>query len=43
VHAARRVEEMEAASTLLRDLRIEPRIADASGAALAALAEGRER
>jgi len=43
VHAARRVEEMEAASALLRDLRIEPRIADASGAALAALAEGRER
>jgi len=43
VHAARRVEEMEAASALLRDLRIEPRMADASGAALAALAEGRER
>jgi len=43
VHAVRRVEEMEAASALLLDLGVEPRVADASRAVLAALAEGRER
>ena len=42
-HAARRVDEMEAARELLLELGIEPRMAGASGALLAALAEGRER
>jgi hypothetical protein len=37
-HAARRVDEMEAASELLAELGVEPRIAMASGAVLAALA-----
>jgi 3-hydroxyisobutyrate dehydrogenase-like beta-hydroxyacid dehydrogenase len=37
-HAARRVDEMEAASDLLRELGIEPRIAAASAALLAELA-----
>ena len=36
-HAARRVEEMEAAAELLRELGIEPRIATASAALLAGL------
>jgi 3-hydroxyisobutyrate dehydrogenase-like beta-hydroxyacid dehydrogenase len=39
-HAARRVDEMEAASELLRELGVEPRIAAASAAVLAALAAG---
>ena len=38
-HAARRVDEMEAASALLRELGVEPRIADASAALLADLAD----
>jgi 3-hydroxyisobutyrate dehydrogenase-like beta-hydroxyacid dehydrogenase len=38
-HAARRVDEMEAASQLLRELGVEPRIAAASRALLADLAE----
>ncbi len=42
-HAARRVDEMEAAQELLLELGIEPRMARSSGALLAALAEGRER
>jgi len=37
-HAARRVDEMEAACELLRELGVEPRIAAASAAVLAALA-----
>jgi len=39
-HAARRVDEMEAASELLRELGVEPRIAAASAAVLAAIAAG---
>jgi len=42
-HAARRVDEMEAAQELLLELGIEPRMARSSRALLAALAEGRER
>jgi 3-hydroxyisobutyrate dehydrogenase-like beta-hydroxyacid dehydrogenase len=38
-HAARRVDEMEAAAELLRELGVEPRIATATAAALADLAE----
>jgi 3-hydroxyisobutyrate dehydrogenase-like beta-hydroxyacid dehydrogenase len=38
-HAARRVDEMEAASELLRELGVEPRVAEASAALLADLAE----
>ncbi len=38
VHAARRVEEMEAATALLRDLGIEPHVAAASAAVLSDLA-----
>jgi 3-hydroxyisobutyrate dehydrogenase-like beta-hydroxyacid dehydrogenase len=38
-HAARRVDEMEAASELLRELGVEPRIAEASAALLTDLAE----
>ena len=37
-HAARRTEEMEAACELLQQLGVEPRIADAAGSVLAALA-----
>ena len=40
-HAARRVDEMEAARDLLRELGIEPRIAVASAAQLADLAAGK--
>jgi 3-hydroxyisobutyrate dehydrogenase-like beta-hydroxyacid dehydrogenase len=40
-HAARRVDEMEAASDVLRELGVEPRIADASAALLTELAEER--
>jgi 3-hydroxyisobutyrate dehydrogenase-like beta-hydroxyacid dehydrogenase len=39
-HATRRVDEMEAASDVLRELGIEPRIAEASAALLAGLAQG---
>ena len=42
-HAARRVDEMEAARELLLELGIEPRIASASAALLAELAAGEER
>ena len=42
-HAARRVDEMEAARDLLLELGIEPRIASASAAVLAELAATRER
>ncbi len=38
LHAARRVDEMEAAAELLRDLGVEPRVADAAAATLAELA-----
>jgi 3-hydroxyisobutyrate dehydrogenase-like beta-hydroxyacid dehydrogenase len=37
-HAARRIDEMEAAAELLRELGVEPRIAEASAALLADLA-----
>jgi 3-hydroxyisobutyrate dehydrogenase-like beta-hydroxyacid dehydrogenase len=37
-HATRRVDEMEAAADLLRELGVEPRIAEASAAMLAELA-----
>jgi 3-hydroxyisobutyrate dehydrogenase-like beta-hydroxyacid dehydrogenase len=40
-HAARRVEEMEAAKALLLELGVEPRIADASARLLADLDQGR--
>ena len=39
-HAARRVDELEAAGELLRELGVEPRIAEASAALLTELAEG---
>ena len=39
-HAARRVDELEAAGELLRELGVEPRIAEASAAVLTELAEG---
>ncbi|HTR32482.1 MAG TPA: DUF1932 domain-containing protein [Gaiellaceae bacterium] len=39
-HAVRRVEEMEAAAELLRELGVEPRMASASTAVLSELAEG---
>lgn len=42
-HAARRVEEMEAARDLLLELGVEPRVTAASASVLAAIAEGRER
>ena len=42
-HAARRVDEMEAARDLLLDLGVEPRIAAASAAQLAELAAAGER
>jgi hypothetical protein len=41
LHAARRVEEMEAAKALLLELGVEPRIADASARLLADLDRGR--
>jgi 3-hydroxyisobutyrate dehydrogenase-like beta-hydroxyacid dehydrogenase len=43
VHAARRVDEMEAARDLLLELGVEPRIASASAALLAELAATGER
>ena len=42
-HAARRVDEMEAARELLLELGVEPRIATASAAVLAELAEAAPR
>ena len=42
-HAARRVDELEAARDLLLELGVEPRIADASAAVLAELAAGGHR
>jgi 3-hydroxyisobutyrate dehydrogenase-like beta-hydroxyacid dehydrogenase len=43
VHAARRVEEMEAARDLLLELDVEPRVTVACASVLSALAEGRAR
>ncbi len=42
-HAARRVEEMEAAAALLRELGVEPRVATASASLLAEIAAAGER